>query len=74
MSFLIDTNVISEVRKEARCDPAVTLWYSSIKDSNLYLSGLILGEICKGIELARPRHLAKAEALQAWLGAVVEVF
>lgn len=74
MSFLIDTNVISEVRKEARCDPAVTLWYSSIKDSDLYLSALILGEIRKGIELARPRDLAKAEALQAWLGAVVEAF
>lgn len=74
MSFLIDTNVISEVRKGARCDPAVTLWYSSIKDSDLYLSALILGEIRKGIELARPRDLAKAEALQAWLGAVVEAF
>ena len=74
MSFLIDTNVISEVRKGARCDPAVTLWYSSIKDSDLYLSALILGEIRKGIELARSRDLAKAEALQAWLGAVVEVF
>lgn len=74
MSFLIDTNVISEVRKGVRCDPAVTLWYSSIKDSDLYLSSLILGEIRKSIELARPRDLAKAEALQAWLGAVVEAF
>lgn len=74
MSFLIDTNVISEVRKGARCDAAVKLWYSSIKDSDLYLSSLILGEIRKGIELARPRDLAKAEALQAWLGAVVEAF
>jgi len=74
VSFLIDTNVISEVRKGARCDAAVKLWYSSIKDSDLYLSSLILGEIRKGIELARPRDLAKAEALQAWLGAVVEAF
>lgn len=74
MSFLIDTNVISEVRKGARCDAAVKLWYSSIKDSDLYLSSLILGEIRKGIELARPRDLAKAEALQTWLGAVVEAF
>ena len=74
MSFLIDTNVISEVRKGTRCDPNVTAWYSSIKDSDLYLSALILGEIRKGIELARPRDPAKAEALRGWLDAVVEAF
>jgi len=74
VSFLIDTNVISEVRKGTRCDPNVAAWYSSIKDSDLYLSALILGEIRKGIELARPRDPAKAEALQGWLDAVVEAF
>lgn len=74
MSFLIDTNVISEVRKGTRCDPNVAAWYSSIKDTDLYLSALILGEIRKGIELARPRDPAKAEALQGWLEAVVEAF
>lgn len=74
MSFLIDTNVISEVRKGTRCDPNVAAWYSSIKDTDLYLSALILGEIRKGIELARPRDPAKAEALQGWLDAVVEAF
>ena len=74
MSFLIDTNVISEVRKGTWCDPNVAAWYSSIKDTDLYLSALILGEIRKGIELARPRDPAKAEALQGWLDAVVEAF
>jgi len=74
VSFLIDTNVISEVRKGTRCDPNVAAWYSSIKDTDLYLSALILGEIRKGIELARPRDPAKAEALQGWLEAVVEAF
>lgn len=74
MSFLIDTNIISEVRKGTRCNQNVALWYASIKDSDLYLSALILGEIRKGIELARPRDAAKAEALQAWLDAVVENF
>lgn len=74
MSFLIDTNVISEVRKGARCNGNVAAWYSSIKDADLYLSVLILGEIRKGIELARPRDPAKAEALQGWLDAVVSAF
>lgn len=74
MSYLIDTNIISEVRKSTRCDPKVSAWYSSIKDGDLYLSVLVLGEIRRGIELARPRDPAKADALEAWLAAVVDAF
>jgi predicted nucleic acid-binding protein len=74
MSFLIDTNVISEVRKGARCDAKVAAWYAAIEDTDLYLSTLVLGEIRKGVEIARPRDPAKAQALQDWLAAVVAVF
>lgn len=74
MSFLIDTNIISEVRKGARCDAKVAAWYASINDVDLYLSVLVLGEIRKGIELARPRDPAKADALEAWLVAVQAAF
>ena len=66
MSFLIDTNIVSEVRKGARCNTNVASWYTSIDDGDLYLSVLVLGEIRKGIELARRRDLAKAEMLEAW--------
>lgn len=74
MNFLIDTNVISEVRKGTRCDAGVAAWYASIDDSDLFLSVLVLGEIRKGIELARPRDPAKADALEAWLVAVAAAF
>ena len=74
MSFLIDTNIISEVRKGARCDAKVAAWYASINDADIYLSVLVLGEIRKGIELARPRDPAKADALEAWLVAVNAAF
>ena len=74
MSFLIDTNIISEVRKGALCDAKVAAWYASINDADLYLSVLVLGEIRKGIELARPRDPAKADALEAWLIAVQAAF
>jgi toxin FitB len=74
VSYLIDTNIISEVRKGSRCDPNVAAWYGSIKDSELYLSVLVLGEVRKGIELARPRDPAKAEALETWLTAVEAAF
>ncbi len=74
MSYLIDTNIISEVRKGDRCDSNVTRWYATIDDSELYLSVLVLGEIRKGIELVRPRDLAKATALEKWLKTVFEAF
>ena len=74
MSYLIDTNIISEVRKGSRCDANVAAWYAAIDDSELYLSTLVIGEIRKGIERARPRDAEKAEALERWLGEVTVAF
>jgi toxin FitB len=74
VSYLIDTNIISEVRKGDRCDPHVSAWYASVADDDLFLSTLVLGEIRKGIELARPRDPAKAAALERWLRQVEAAF
>lgn len=74
MNYLIDTNIISELRKGARCDAKVTAWYASIRDDDLYLSVVVLGEIRRGIELARPRDATKARALETWLSAVGDAF
>jgi toxin FitB len=52
LNYLIDTNIISEVRKGPRCDPRVAAWYASLNDEDIYLSVLVLGEIRKGIERA----------------------
>lgn len=67
MNYLIDTNVISELRKGARRDPNVARWYDEIDDTNLYLSVIVLGEIRKGVEKSRPRDPAHARALEKWL-------
>ena len=71
---LIDTNVISEVRKGERCDANVSAWYASVPEADIFLSVLVLGEIRKGIERARGSNPVKAEALERWLRAVVEGF
>ena len=55
MTFLIDTNIISEVRKGDRGNPAVVSWWNSVGEDDLWLSPLVLGEIRKGVELVRPR-------------------
>ncbi|ORE91678.1 PilT protein-like protein [Stappia sp. 22II-S9-Z10] len=74
MSFLIDTNIISEVRKGGRCDPAVAVWWAGVAEDALWLSALVLGEIRKGVELARRTDPRKAAALESWLGDVVTDF
>ena len=73
--FLLDTNVISEVRKGGRSDPNVSGWYAGISESHLFISSLTVGEIRKGIELARQRNdIDQAESLEAWLQRVIEEF
>jgi predicted nucleic acid-binding protein len=74
VNYLIDTNIISEVRKGAKCDRHVAAWYESIADADIYLSVLVLGEIRKGIERARPNDPAQARALEKWFTDVVKSF
>ena len=64
MSYLIDTNIISEVRKGTRCDAHVAEWWRDVPEEDLWLSALVLGEIRKGVELARRRDPTKAAALR----------
>jgi hypothetical protein len=72
--WLVDTNVISEIRKGARCDPGVAAWWRQAEDRDLFLSTLTLGEIRKGVEGLRPRDAGRAAALEAWLREVVDAF
>ena len=72
--FLIDTNIISEVRKGPRCDPNVATWYAALEDTEIFLSVLVLGEIRKGVELARRSDPRKADELGRWLQRVEQDF
>ncbi len=74
MNFLVDTNVISELRKQDRSDPGVRAWFATVADDDLYLSVLVVGEIQQGIERARSRDPEKAKALQKWLSQVRKSF
>ena len=74
MSFLIDTNIVSEIRKGSRCDPAVAAWWAGVAEDDLWVSALVLGEIRKGVELARQRDPQKARALETWLKDLVSDF
>jgi toxin FitB len=72
--YLIDTNVISELRKGRRCDQGVAAWFRTIRDDDLFLSVLVIGEIRQGIERLRPRSAAQAVALENWLEEILRSF
>ena len=52
--------------KRDRCNPTVASWFAGIDERDLGLSVLVLGELRKGIEMARRRDPAKAQSLQFW--------
>ncbi|MFM9861952.1 type II toxin-antitoxin system VapC family toxin [Pseudoxanthobacter sp. M-2] len=74
MSYLLDTNVLSELRKGAHINPAVSAWYATIDANSIYLSVLVTAEIRRGIEGLRRREPERATTLDEWLEAVIEGF
>jgi len=74
VSFLVDTNVLAELRKGNRCDPNVARWSTSTPTASMFVSVLTLGEIRKGIEILRPKDPAQAAALELWSQRVAAAF
>lgn len=66
MSYLLDTNIVSELKK-TRPNPGVVAWRDSTSPDEHFLSVLVLGEIRRGVELLRPRDPVRAESIDAWL-------
>lgn len=73
MSFLLDTNVVSELRRP-RPDPHVREWLGRIASVDLHLSVLVTGEIRRGVELLRPREPERAASLDEWLEGLVVAY
>ncbi len=67
MPFLLDTNILSELRKGSRCDPNVSNWAAKESTQAHYISVLSLGEIRKGIELLSNKSPEKCIPLEKWL-------
>jgi toxin FitB len=67
MGFLLDTNLISELRKRAKCNPSVLTWFQANSVEDLYLSVLTTGEIRQGIERCRLKDKAQARVYEKWL-------
>lgn len=73
MSWLLDTNVVSEVRKPSG-DASVKAWFESVDGRDLHVSVLLLGEVRQGIERLRQRDAATARVYEEWLARLRQDF
>lgn len=73
MAFLLDTNVVSELRRP-RPHGAVLAWLESVEEADLYLASVTIGEIQAGIERTFEQDPAKAAELEHWLDQLCQSF
>ena len=72
MAYLLDTNIVSELRKGSRAAAPVQTWYEAARWTKPYLSVIVLGELRHGIEKLRGRDLAAATSLEHWLRELIQ--
>ena len=68
--YLLDTNVISELRKP-KPHAAVLEWLQNVPASSIFISAVTIGEIQTGIEITREQDLSKANELESWLNQII---
>ena len=71
--YLLDTNVVSELRRK-KPHGAVVAWIQSVDDKDLYLSSVTLAEIQAGIEITREQNNQRATELEEWLDQVAVTY
>lgn len=73
--YLLDTNVLSELRRGLRGNPGVNAWFATVAIADVYISALVLGEISKGVATSRRRgDYIQAVNLESWLHRLPDAF
>jgi predicted nucleic acid-binding protein len=67
LSLLVDTNILSELRKGDRANAHVRNWFEQVSPEEIYLSVLVIGELRRGVESIRRRDAKQAVAMERWL-------
>jgi predicted nucleic acid-binding protein len=66
VNVLVDTNVVSELKRGPKAAPSVLKWFAEIAPQRVFTSVIVLGEIRRGIELVARRDKPQAETLERW--------
>ncbi len=70
--YLLDTNVVSELRRPKPHRGVVT-WMASVAPEDLFLSAVTMGELQAGVERARQQDPAKSEIIEAWIESLAAI-
>jgi hypothetical protein len=70
VTWLVDTNILSEIRKGDRANEGIRAWFAEARDEDLFTSVLVLGELRRGIESIRRRDVPSALALEQWFARI----
>jgi len=71
--YLIDTNVVSELRKP-RPHPLVIEWLRGVSNRDLFLSAVSVGEVQVGVEVTRRQDETKAQEIEAWVDQIARTW
>ena len=74
MRYLLDTNLLSELRKEDRANQGVLAWAMANDTGQSAVSVVSICEVRRGIEEKRRKDLAQARVLEHWLAGVLVEF
>jgi len=73
IKYLLDTNVVSELRK-LKPHGAVVAWLRTLRSDQIFISAVTMGELRAGIELTRKNDEGKALEIEAWLDVLESSF
>lgn len=70
MKYLLDTNILSEIRKGSRAHLSVRKWWAETDGMDVCVSVMALGEVRQGVERLRIRNPEKAKDIERWLQSI----
>jgi toxin FitB len=73
--YLLDTNIISELRKRDRANPGVTRFFREMAEqkSAAYISVITIGELRRGVDIIQHRgDRTQAQLLETWLQTILD--
>lgn len=73
MAFLLDTNVISELRKH-KPHGAVSAWFDSVAEAQIQIPAVVIGELQAGVEKTRQQDPHKAAEIEGWIDRILGAF
>jgi toxin FitB len=65
-SYLLDTNIVSEIRK-SRAHGGVLSWVNQLQSDRMFVSAVSLGELQRGVEITRKQDRTKAGEIETWI-------